>query len=77
METKKYINSLTDLRQWFSEQLVGIDPNCYTNLDDLDEWGTDNLWDLLRSEYGFEWGDPIPDDLTCEQIFACIDEWEI
>ena len=57
------INSLTDLQRYVSGQTERYDMSCYTvRYDELVDIMTDRLLELIRSDYGFEWGDEFPDE---------------
>jgi hypothetical protein len=71
------ISDLEGLRHYFGEQIEQIDKSCYRlHFEDLVDEGTHNFLDLLRRYYDWKWNDDIPGELTADEIFECISEYE-
>jgi hypothetical protein len=64
------------LRHWFSRQIESIDESCYViEFDELVDNGTENFEDVLFG-LGWEYGRKVPEEITTEWIFNCIEAFE-
>ncbi len=68
---------MQDLTRWYSDQISRIDPSCYEKDIDLAWEGSITLYRWMQKEFDFHWGDEIPEEVTSQDIFECIEEYEI
>ena len=74
--TNTTITSIHELRRFFGYVIID-EHNYLYDFEDVCQKGAENLLDLLRKKYHFEWGQQIPDDLTGEEVFGCISQYEV